>query len=50
MSYDPQDAPDYYMREIRRLTDIEGRELVLCVDQDGTEFVMDVSEWEEGRP
>lgn len=47
MTYDPQNAPDFYTREIRRFTDTNGDLLVLYEDQDGDRHVMDADEYDQ---
>ena len=44
MSYDPQNAPDTWWTELRRMTDVDGVELILVRDQDGVEFVIDADD------
>jgi len=45
---DPQDEPDTYVVEIRRMIDIDGVRVVLVRDQDGEEFLIDEDEF-DGR-
>ena len=49
MSFDPQNAPDFWVHEIRRLIDIDGVRVVLVRDQDGVEFLIDEDEFEGQR-
>jgi hypothetical protein len=49
VSFDPQNAPDFWVREIRRLIDIDGVRVVLVRDQDGVEFLIDEDEFEGQR-
>lgn len=41
MSYDPQNAPDTWTVELRRMLDVDGNELILVRDQDGDEYVIE---------
>jgi hypothetical protein len=52
MSFDPQNAPDTWLTELRRLIDIDGVRVVLVRDQDGQEFLIDEDEfdWRGPRP
>ena len=43
---DPQDAPDFWTHEIRRVTDVDGVLLVVFRDQDGEVFVMEAEEYD----
>lgn len=45
---DPQDAPDFWTIERRRMIDIDGVEIVLVWDQDGREYVVDAEDWNGG--
>lgn len=49
---DPQNAPDTWTVEVRRMLDIDGVELVLYRDQDGVTHVMDAEDfdWKGPRP
>jgi hypothetical protein len=49
MSFDPQQAPDTWLVELRRLIDIDGVRVVLVRNQDGVEFLIDEDEY-EGQP
>lgn len=52
MSYDPQNAPDTWTEEVRRVIDIDGVELVVYRNQDGETYVMDAEDydWTGRRP
>lgn len=39
--WDPQYAPAFYVHVVRRMTDVDGVEIVLVEDQDGVRFVED---------
>lgn len=43
---DPQDAPDEWRMEVRRLLDADGTELILFRNQDGEEWIEEVDGWE----
>ena len=47
ISDDPQDAPDFWMDEIRRVTDVNGEYLVVYVNQDGEEYVMNAQDFDD---
>lgn len=47
MSNDPQDAPDFWQEELRRVTDIHGVLLVVYRDQDGEEWAMDAQDYDD---
>ena len=49
MSFDPQNAPDTWLVELRRLIDIDGVRVVLVRNQDGVEFLIDEDVF-EGQP
>ena len=49
MSYDPQNAPDAWLVELRRMIDIDGVRVVLVRDQDGAEFLVDEDIFDEHR-
>lgn len=49
MSFDPENAPDTWLVELRRLVDIDGVRVVLVRDQDGVEFLIDEDVF-EGMP
>lgn len=44
MSFDPENAPDFWTVEVRRMVDVDGVEIVLVRDQDGDEYVVDADE------
>jgi len=46
---DPPDPPEYWATEVRRVTDVEGVELVVYRNQDGETYVMDADDWKELR-
>jgi hypothetical protein len=49
VSFDPENAPDTWLVELRRLVDIDGVRVVLVRDQDGVEFLIDEDVF-EGMP
>ena len=49
MMHDPQNDPEFYANFERTLTDVDGVDLRLMVDQDGEEFVVDEREERERR-
>ena len=46
---DPQDAPDAWLVELRRMIDIDGVRVVLVRNQDGEEFLVDEDEYDGRR-
>jgi hypothetical protein len=46
----PEDAPDTWLVELRRLIDIDGVRVVLVRNQDGVEFLVDEDEFDWRRP
>ena len=46
---DPPEWPDYWIEKVRTVTDTEGVEWVVLVNQDGDEFLLDEVEWRQRR-
>lgn len=45
---DPPDPPEFWQEELRRVTTIDGDEMVLVRDQDGEEYLVDA--WDFDHP
>lgn len=43
---DPQDAPDFWATDLRRITAADGEEMILLIDQDGEVFLMNAEDYD----
>jgi hypothetical protein len=46
MSYDPQNAPLLWREPVRRVTTVDGDEMIVMVDQDGEQHLVDAFEFD----